>query len=138
MNVPERMPVRASKDKIRVAWLTWLCIADAMYGGINMFGKAESAAQVLLRNIFPIPVWGTAMLLGAVLIWFGWSIQGAMLSGFVWAFTAGAALVSISVGTALSYSGPVPAAFLAGCHAMIISQVTSGLYKDREARQRRE
>lgn len=138
MNLPERMPVRASKDKIRVQWLTWLCIADAAYGSVNMFGKTESAGQMLLRNICPMPVWGGLMVVGAVLIWFGWSVPGAMLAGFVWAFTAGASLVSITIGTALSYSGPIPACFLAGCHSMIIAQVGSGMDQDRERRQRRE
>jgi hypothetical protein len=137
MNIPDRMPVRASKDKIRVQWLTWLCIADAAYGTVNMFGKAESAGQILLRNIWPMPVWGGLMVAGAALIWFGWSVPGGILAGFVWAFTAGASLASIAIGTALSYSGPIPTAFLAGCHSLIIVEVGSGMDKDRERRQRR-
>jgi hypothetical protein len=136
MKLPERMPVRASADLIRRQWLTWLCIVDALYGVALMFGKAEGAGQVLLRNIFPIPMWGSLMVVAGAAIWWGWSVRGALLGAFVWAFTAGASLASIVIGTALSYSGPIPTAFLAGCHALIAHQVWSGLDADRERRQR--
>lgn len=137
MNLPKRMPVRDSSDKIRVQWLTALCAVDFLYGGINTVGKAESAGQQLLRGIFPIPVWGAALVLAAALIWFGWSVQGSIVGTFVWGFSSGASVASIVYGTAPSYSGPLPAAFICTCHMMIIYQVGSGLDQDRENRQRR-
>lgn len=138
MNLPERMPVRSSKDKIRVRWLTALCITDLLYGAIGMFGKAESPPLLLLRHIFAMWVWGGAMVIGAGLIWWGYSVSGAMLAGFVWFFIAGAATITITKGTALSFNGPIPVGYLAYCHAMIINQVGSGMDQDRERRQRRE
>lgn len=136
MELPERLPVRGSEDKIRRQWLTWLCAVDTLYGVVCMFGKAEGSGQVLLRNIFPIPLWGGALVVSAAAIWWGWAVRGALLGTFVWAFTAGASLASIVIGTAPSSAGPIPTAFLAGCHALIAHEVWSGLDADRERRQR--
>lgn len=136
MNLPKRMSVRDSADAIRRQWLTTLCVADVSFGGINMFFKAESPGQQLLRSIFPIPVWGAALVAAGALIWFGWSVQGGIAGAFVWGFSSGATVATIVFGTAPSVSGPIPAAFLCLCHAMIIYQVGSGMDQDRERRQR--
>lgn len=137
MNVPKRMPVYRSQDKIRTHWLTLLCAFDLLYGLVNMFGKAEGPGQLVLRGIAPIPVWYGLLVLAAVLIWFGWSVPGGSVGAFALGFQAAAALVSITNGTALNYGGPLVLGYVAWQHALVIYDVGSGLDADRERRQQR-
>jgi len=135
--VAERMPVRASKDRIRVAWLTALCVFDALYGAVTMFGKTESAPQMFLRGIgLPPPFWGFLLFGAAALIWWGFSVPGAGVAAFAWGALGAASLLTITNGTAAAYTGPIVYGYVAYQHAMIIHQVGSGLDRDRERRQR--
>lgn len=134
-----RMPVWKSHDKIRTHWLTLLCGTDALYAALTIFGKSDSASQILLRNAFSggTALWGGVLLGSAVLIYLGWSEPGGAGGAFAWLILAAAGTFSITNGTALSYSGPVLLAGVAGFHVLIIYDVGSGLDEDRERRQRR-
>lgn len=132
------MPVFRSHDKIRTHWLTLLCGMDALYGALTIFGKSDSASQLLLRNVFAggTALWGAALLASSLLIYLGWSELGGAGGAFAWLILAAAGSISITNGTALSYSGPALLAGVAGFHVLIIYDVGSGLDDDRERRQR--
>jgi hypothetical protein len=131
------MPIWASVDPIRRHWLTWVVLVDCLYGGINMFGRAEGPSQLLLRSILPLPLWYGLLPLAAALITLGYSVRGGMIGTFAWGSFAVAAILTIANGTALSYGGAIPLLGWAGVHIMIIYDVGSGLDEAREQSQRR-
>lgn len=137
MDVPKRMPVWSSVDPIRLHWLSMVVTGDVAYGLVNMFGKAETASQILLRSILPLPVWYGALVLAAVLIAFGFSIPGGMIGTGAFGALAVASVSTIVHGTAQSYGGPILlAVFGAGPHILITYDVGSGLDDRRERQQR--
>jgi hypothetical protein len=134
-----RMPVWKSleNDKIRFQWLVWLLFADVFYGVINMFGgKAESASQILLRDIMPTTVWGAALVASGAFIWFGFSLTGAFLGTTTWGILAAMSIRTIIEGTSLSWSGPILLGYLMGNHMLILHEVASGIDAERERKQR--
>lgn len=132
------MPVWRSIDKIRLHWLGLLIGVDALYGLINIFGKAESAPQILLRTILPLPVWYGMLVLAAVLVTFGFSVPGGVVGTLGWSALAAASAFTIVHGTAESYGGPVLlGGFGAGFHILITYDVGSGLDDARERSPRR-
>jgi hypothetical protein len=139
LNLPKRMPVLSSKDRIRVHWLVWMCTADLLAGLAIMFGPTRGVAQTLLRQVItiPTPVWGAFLFASAVLTWAGWYLLGSGLAASGWAFHGGAALMSIINGTAPSWLGPIMYGYIAGNHVLVIIEVKSGMDQDRERRQRR-
>lgn len=137
MNIPKRMSVRSSADRIRREWLTGLCVFDALLGLALTFGPSDSVAQMLLRGAHaPPPLWGGLILAGAGLIWFGWSVPGAMGAGLGFLAQCTATLWTIGAGTAASYIGPILFGWAAYQHMLIIHEVGSGIDADRERRQR--
>lgn len=130
------MPIWRSIDKIRLHWLGLLIGVDALYGLINIFGKAESAPQILLRTIFPLWFWYGLLVVSAGLITFGWSVQGGMVGTFGWGALAVASASTIVHGTAQSYGGPVLLGGWAGWHILVTYDVGSGLDDKRERQQR--
>lgn len=130
------MPIWQSIDPIRKHWLTWVVAVDFLYGGINMFGKTESASQLLLASILPIWMWYAMLPLSAFFIAFGYSVRGGMLGTLGWGALAAAAVLTIVHGTALSYGGAIPLIGWAGVHIMITYEVGSGLDDQRERSQR--
>lgn len=140
MNVPERMPVWASKDKIRTQWLTWLCVfINLPYGVLTMFGRSDGASQVLIREAFPpgTHLWAALLLASTGLIFLGWSVTGAAGAATAWLTLFAASLFTVGHGTALATAGPVLPWGMAGFHVLVIIEVMSGLDADRERRQRR-
>ncbi len=136
---PARMPVWASRDKIRTHWLGFLCGIDLLYGLLTVFSRSDGAAQALLRSVVPIatPLWGAGLAWAAVMVLFGWSVIGGVAGTLAWGVLGGAALLSIIKGGALSYTGPILPLAFAGFHWLIAFEVGSGLDVDRERRQRR-
>lgn len=132
-----RMPIWGSIDPIRKHWLTLVVVVDILYGGINMFGKAEGPSQILLASILPTQIWYALLPLAGFLITFGWSVRGGMVGTFAWGSMAAAAALTIVHGTALSYGGAIPLLGWAGVHVMISYDVSSGLDDAREQSQRR-
>lgn len=136
---PERMPVWKSVDRIRIHWLTALVLADVFYGGVTMFGgRSESAAQVLLRNIVPIGLWGVTLCVAGLMIWFGWYVYGSVLGIIAWGLLAAASVSSVLTGTALSLSGPILLGWATGCHILIAYEVVAEIDADRERKQKRK
>jgi hypothetical protein len=133
----ERMPVWASIDPIRKHWLGLLILIDVLYGGINVFTPAQSAPQILLREVLPIPVWGGMLVVCAVLVAFGWSVHGGVVGAFGWLAQAIASFATIVQGTALAYNGPILLGGMGAFHALITYDVGSGLDARRERQQRR-
>jgi len=131
------MPVWVSlkTDPIRAHWLAVVVIEDVLYGLVNMFGKTEGAAQALMREVLPIPVWYGLIVASAVLIAFGWSVWGAVLGTFAWLFLVLASVESIKNGTAPSYGGPILLSLPAALNFLIIFDVLSGLDAARERKQ---
>lgn len=138
MNVPKRMPVWRSQDKIRTHWLSFLCLLDALYGFLTIFGKSEGAPQALLRRVWPFatPFWGALLFASAVLIYIGFSVSGAAISAVCWGILVTASVAVIITGDALSSAGWVVPFGMTGWHVLIIIDVGSGLDADRERRQR--
>lgn len=133
----KRMPVWASQDKIRKHWLHGVCAVEALYAIFTWFGKAEGAAQILLRQTMPLWLWPLMLLASVALIEFGFSVQGGLAGAAVWgAFTA-CIVVTIFRGTALSDGGWILPFGMAWLNVLVIYDVGSGLDADREFRQRR-
>lgn len=134
-----RMPVWKSEDKIRVQWLTFLIFADVAYGVINWFGgRAESASQILLRDIMSTSLWGALLVAAGSFIWFGFSLTGAFLGVAAWGILATMSVRTIIEGTSLSWSGPVLLGYLMGNHMLILHEVASGIDAARERKQRED
>lgn len=131
------MPIWRSIDRIRLHWLGLLVAVDALYGLVNIFGKAESAPQILLRTILPLPVWYGLIVGSAVLITFGWSVPGGVVGTLGWSALAAASASTIVHGTAESYGGPFLLGGWAGWHILVTYDVGSGLDDARERSQRR-
>lgn len=134
----EHIPVWASRksDPIRFHWLGWLILVDALYGGINMFGRTDSASQAVLRDVAPIPAWYVLLPIAAVLLAVGLSKTGGAVGMFAWLFLLLASAASIKQGTALSYGGPILLALPCGFHFLVILDVGTGADAERERRQR--
>lgn len=132
----ERMPVRASVDKIRQHWLTALCALDLLWGLVTIFGRTDSASWVVLRQVCPPAAWGCFFIVATVAIWFGWSVPGGIAGTVGWGALTTASLASIASGTALSWGGPVLFGFFAAVHVLITYEVSSELDSERERRQR--
>lgn len=131
-----RMTIFQSIDKIRLHWLLLVVCVDVLYGGINIFGKADSAPQILLRSILPLPFWYGSLVLSGGLLTLGYSVAGGMVGTGGWGALTVAALLTIVYGTAQSYGGPVLLGAFAVIHGMITYEVASGLDAHRERTQR--
>lgn len=132
------MPIWRSwkSDPIRFHWLFWLILIDALYGVVNMFGRADNASQLLMRDTAPIPAWYVLLPIAAVLIGVGLSKTGGAVGMFAWLFLLLASATSIKQGTALSYGGPILLGFPCGCHFLVIFDVGTGADAERERKQR--
>ena len=138
MNLPKRMPVYRSQDKIRIHWLTAICAIDALVGLLTMFGRSEGAAQMLLRAFITTTLWGGVLTASGLLIWLGYSVAGGIGGTLAWASLGFASVVTLTLGTGPSTSGPILPLAMAVFHGLITYDVGSGLDADREMRQRRE
>ncbi len=134
---PRRKWIFESVDPIRTHWLTLVVAVDVLYGGINMFGKAEGASQTLLRSILPLPLWYGSVVLAGILILFEFSVRGGTVGTFAWGALAVAQALTIVQGTALSYGGAIPLLGWAAVHVLVTYDVGSGLDDWREQSQRR-
>lgn len=132
----KRMPIWMSVDKIRLHWLGLLVAVDALYGLVNIFGKAESAPQHLLRSILPLPFWYGLIVVSAVLIAFGFSVAGGIVGTLGWGALAMASGLTIINGTAQSFGGPILLGGAMGWHVLVSYDVGSGLDDWRERTQR--
>jgi hypothetical protein len=136
--MPDRMPVWVSfkTDKIRFHWLSWLCLGDALYGILTIFGRSDGAPQLLLRSVLPVatPLWGGALFAAATLMLMGYSVSGGLVGLFCWGILGMAAAFTVS--SSPSSSGWVVPMWCAGWHLLVAYDVGSGLDHDRERRQR--
>ena len=139
MNLGNRMPVWKSQDAIRRQWLHSLCAVNSLYAVFTLVGRNDGAAQVLLRQIIPFAAWfwPLMLLVSAVLIWFGFSVEGARGAAALWGALTAAVFWTIGTREALSDAGWILPGFMTWLHILVVHEVGSGLDEDRERRQRR-
>ncbi len=127
---PKRLTVWASArtDLIRASWLTWLLLNNAFWCVIVLLGLAGVVSPTLSLG-------GTGLLLVTnVLIWFGFSISGALGGTFAWFVFVFSALAS---GPTPAYVALVLSIDMAGWHVLVLANVLAGLDSEREIKQRR-
>lgn len=108
------------RDHIIRLWLLTIAGTDLVYGGIYAVGgAANSPAQVLLRDVMPMPLWGVLTIAIAGLLAGHRYVAAGVMGGSVWCAYATTSLISVFQGTAQSSSGPALLLGIAALHLLI-------------------
>lgn len=126
--MPNRLHLTAARMRYAGFWRITVALMDGIYGTVFLLGgSANSAYQILLKQVFPIPVFSAALVVVAALLLSRALRPGGVLGAVVWSSFAIASLVTVAQGSALSAGGPVLLIGIAVFHLLITYGAAAGL-----------